>query len=124
MHRRSGTNDCRSPCLSAPTIQESECQAKPSEAHCRPVGTSVPAPPEAPPSTLSGPGNKGTGVVEHERVEKHPTETRAQKLNKALKACNKKKNKKKRQACKRAAEKKYGSHVASRKSHKASRSKR
>jgi hypothetical protein len=54
------------------------------------------------------------GVVGCKKVKAKKL-TRAQKLKKALKACNKKKNKHKRQACIRAAKKQYGPKKAKKK---------
>ncbi|HEY4426714.1 MAG TPA: hypothetical protein VGN08_00760 [Solirubrobacteraceae bacterium] len=96
-----------------------------SEATCKPGTTTVAALPGAPPSSLPGSGNAGTTQVLTEKVVKTPppakkTETRAQKLAKALKACKKLKKKSKRNACIRAAHKKYDPPKKKSKSHKAS----
>ena len=79
---------------------------------CKPPPTEVPAMPPVPPSTAPGPGNHGTVQVlpfsESKPPVTHKTETRAQKLAKALKACKTKRNRLKRQTCEHTARKKYG----------------
>jgi DNA-binding beta-propeller fold protein YncE len=98
-----------SPCLTPPVKEVSECASKPSEAACRTPSSVEPALPSVPPSALAGPGNAGTVVVLHEKVQLKPKPklTNAQLLSKALKACKKKKNKKKRAACVKQAKKRY-----------------
>jgi hypothetical protein len=74
---------------------------------CKAPVSSQPAVFGAPASaTFSGPGSLAP-VVSKPAVKPKP-ETRAQKLKKALKACKKLKQKTKRLACERQANKKYG----------------
>jgi hypothetical protein len=76
-------------------------------------------PPAAPPpvfgapasETFSGPGNAAPQAVAPAKPVTQPklaTETKAEKLAKALKACRKVRSKSKRMVCERAARKKYG----------------
>jgi hypothetical protein len=97
-----------SPCLVAPPPPPAPCSGE----ACKEAPTSVPAPPGMPPSTQVSAGNGTPKVVvigeQKPKPKPKPKLTRAQKLKKALKACNKIKKKKKRLACKRAANRKYG----------------
>jgi DNA-binding beta-propeller fold protein YncE len=100
-----------SPCITPSEEKPPACVAEPSEATCKGPGTTVPALPGAPPSSLPGPGNAGTHEVLGEKTSVPPkpkSETRAQKLAKALKVCKKLKKKSKRVVCERQARKKYG----------------
>jgi hypothetical protein len=106
-----------SPCISPPAEQLPGCAG---EASCRP---STPGPsPSGPPSssTFSGPGNLAAPAPPPAKPAVKPL-TRAQKLALALKACRKKHNKGKRQACERAAHKAYGAKASAKKSSKAKR---
>jgi DNA-binding beta-propeller fold protein YncE len=107
---------------SSPCVPENGKAAQPcaGEEPCKgPAGT-VPAAPGAPASSLLGSGNAGTHEVLSEKKAQivKKKETRAQKLAKALRACNKVKKKSKRAACRRLALKKYGPIKKSAKSHK------
>jgi DNA-binding beta-propeller fold protein YncE len=100
-----------SPCLKYEVSKSTPCEGLSGESSCRGGEASHEAfgPPPAS-ATFSGPGNTthlqggSTQVLPKKTVKL----TRAQKLRRALKACRKKHNKKKRHACERRARKKYG----------------
>jgi uncharacterized protein YaiL (DUF2058 family) len=76
---------------------------------CKPPPTPQPDLFGAPASgTFSGPGNVAPVAAVPVRAGKTVAQLRAEKLAKALKACRKKKAKKKRLACERGARKRYG----------------
>jgi hypothetical protein len=91
-----------SPCLSVPPASPPPCSTGDS---CKPAPATQPTifGPAAS-ATFSGPGNVPAGSTPAVR---HRSLTRAQKLAKALKACEKVKKKKKRMACRRLAKKRY-----------------
>jgi hypothetical protein len=99
-----------SPCVTPPPEPPAPCA---SGAACRPGVASVPA---YSPGATTGPST-GNVVTRHgvlpETVMKPKPPTRAQLLAKALHACKKLKQHKKRLACERAARRRYGSHKAS-----------
>jgi hypothetical protein len=71
----------------------------------------VAAPNDATPGSLTfqGPGNILAEFKPPPPIKKTAAQIRAEKLAKALKACNRDKNKRKRSSCRKAAHKKYGS---------------
>ena len=88
-----------------------------SEQACRESGCHGPA--SSPPGTLSPGSATVTGteppaIAPKPAVKKPPPPTRAQKLVKALKVCQQKRNRSKRKACRALAERRYGKHVAKR----------
>jgi hypothetical protein len=93
-----------SPCLTPPAPPAPPCKIE----ECKAAMTSQAALPAAPPSAAPGAGNAGTHQVLGEKKVVKKSETRAQKLKKALKACKKLKKKKKRVTCEKQAHKKYG----------------
>ena len=105
----------QSPCQTIPPPGQEPCG---SEEACRPAPQPVQAP-VAPggSQTANGPGNL-TPVppppAKHEREGSHTTKplTRVQKLAKALKACHKEHNRKKRVVCEKDARKLYGGKTA------------
>ncbi|MFI4990938.1 MAG: hypothetical protein ACHQHO_08535 [Solirubrobacterales bacterium] len=98
-----------SPCLKYEVSNSTPCEGLSGESACRGPEASHEgfSPPAT--STFSGPGNSGSAPVPAAKVLPKKTVhlTRAQKLSKALKACRKKHDKKKRTACERQARKKY-----------------
>jgi hypothetical protein len=93
-----------SPCLT-PSEERARCT---SEEGCRGSGSTVPALPGAPPTSLPSSGNAGKLVVLSNTARGKSKLTRAQLLARELKKCKKLKAKKKRHACERRARKKYG----------------
>lgn len=81
-----------------------------SSEECRPSSSSSPPPSLGSPlsTTLSGIGNLEPPPPSPLPASKPPSLTRAQKLTKALKACQKQKSKKKRVSCEKHARKWYG----------------
>ncbi len=93
-----------SPCVSEP-VAPPPCE---NEASCRPSPTPQPSIYGAPASaTFNGPGNFAAPPATVTKSKPKPL-TRAQKLAKALKACQAQHNRRKRAQCERAARKRYG----------------
>jgi hypothetical protein len=106
------------PCYpQAASVQSPPCDTGDS---CRAAPTPQPSIFGAPASaTFSGPGNPAPPPAAVKR--KTAEQIRIEKLNKALKACRKKKNKHKRQACEKAARKTYARKASAKKSSTARR---
>jgi hypothetical protein len=104
-----------SPCIVYTASESSQCTV---ESSCRPPAPPQPAIFGAPPSVVfQGPGNFPPQHSTTPR-SKTPEEIRIEKLNRALKACRAKKNKKKRVACERSVRTRYakpGSRVKAKK---------
>ncbi len=98
--------EAASPCPQAPSTPPPPCQGE----ECQ--GSSPPLPSFAAPesATSSGSGNLVAhgGVLPVKEIVKPKPLTRAQKLAKALKACRKDKQKRKRLGCEKKARKQYG----------------
>ncbi len=96
-----------SPCVKSETSTVVSCES--SEA-CKGPSTSGPAYGTPATAVPSGSGNLPPqgGVLPTKALKSVPKLTRAQKLAKALKACRKLRNKKKRVLCERSARKSYG----------------
>jgi DNA-binding beta-propeller fold protein YncE len=93
-----------SPCLPVPPASPPPCSTGDS---CKPAPTPQPAIFGAAPSaTFSGIGNLPSGPVSRVRIRSF---TRAQKLERALHACQRKHQRRKRRACVRQARKRYAS---------------
>jgi DNA-binding beta-propeller fold protein YncE len=92
------------PCITYASNESSECSG---ESSCKAPSTSLPQIFGAPASqTFTGPGNLAPApppAPPHKTAE----QIRIEKLNKALKLCRAKHNKKKRAACERSARKRY-----------------
>ena len=97
----------QSPCIALPPVQPPPCDTGDS---CKPAPTPQPEAFGAPSSaTFSGSGNLSpAGSVKRTRSGKAPVVTRAQKRARALKACHRKKSKRKRTACEKQARARYG----------------
>jgi DNA-binding beta-propeller fold protein YncE len=97
-----------SPCLPAPVAQPPACVT---EASCKAAPSPQPAVFGAPASaTFSGPGNLVPSVTPPK--PKTAVQIRAEKLAKAMKACKKDQNRRKRGTCERQARKRYGPRAA------------
>ncbi|HUH80623.1 MAG TPA: hypothetical protein VLZ06_04785 [Solirubrobacteraceae bacterium] len=93
-----------SPCLSSP-LSPPACD---NEASCRPAPSPQPqlyGP--GPSETFTGPGDLPPAPPPAKPASKPKPLTRAQKLSKALKACRRKHDRRRRASCERAARKKY-----------------
>jgi DNA-binding beta-propeller fold protein YncE len=101
-------------CLGSPAEPPPHCAA---EVTCKVGSAGVPAAPGVPATAaISGPGNSGTVRVLGETAKGKPKPkplTRAQKLKRALAKCKKIKKQKKRKACIKQANKRYGAHKKS-----------
>jgi hypothetical protein len=116
-----------SPCLSSETASLTACE---STSSCKPAGAMQTVFGAPPTGNTQGVGNiplTATGIRQTPPTPKAKPLTRAQKLAKALKACHKDKRRPRREACERAARRRYktsgtgAKHVAKR---SASRGKR
>jgi DNA-binding beta-propeller fold protein YncE len=97
-----------SPCITPPPPAPPQCT---STDECRLGNASVPASGTPASSTFSGPGNIARQETRKSTEAKPPVHkklTRKQLLAKALRACRKHANKKRRVACERAAHKRFG----------------
>ncbi len=91
------------PCPSPAATALAPCT---SSGACR-AGSSPQSPAFGPPASTTAPGSGNLGPPTAKHAVKPPT--RAQKLARALKACHRKHDRKKRAACERQARKRYGS---------------
>ncbi len=92
-----------SPCITAQPSEPSSCSGEGCKPPLSPPSQIFAAPPS---QSFSGPGNLAAALAPAPKP-KSAEELRVEKLNKALKACRSKQNKKKRQACESAARKRY-----------------
>ncbi len=92
-----------SPCITAQPSEPSSCSGEGCKPPLSPPSQIFAAPPS---QSFSGPGNLAAALTPAPKP-KSAEELRVEKLNKALKACRSKQNKKKRQACESAARKRY-----------------
>jgi hypothetical protein len=110
-------------CINPAPVEVNQCE---SEGTCKGNASEVPALPPAAPTSAASAGNKGTTVIipPPTVVNTKHVETNIEKLEKALKKCRTKHNKKKRKACEKQARKQFPVKKAKKTARKARRAHR